>query len=69
MGFQVMPNAVAIFHASVRITLADGSRMRFWADAWIGGVTVDVIAPDLLKLVRPGIRQTHTVQQGMLDAS
>jgi hypothetical protein len=69
MGFQVMPDAVAIFHASVRITLGDGSRVLFWVDAWIGGVTVDAIAPDLLKLVRPGIRQTRRVQQGMLDAS
>jgi hypothetical protein len=36
-----------------------------WEDPWIGGVQADAIAPDLVKLVRPGVQRMWTVQQGL----
>jgi hypothetical protein len=64
LEFDVMPEAKAIFHASVRITLGEGTRILFWMDTWIGGSTADAIALDLMKLVRPGIQCSRTVQHG-----
>jgi hypothetical protein len=58
-----------VFHASVRIVVGDGSRLLFWEDAWIGGLTPDAIAPALVKLVRPGIKRTRSVQQGLNDVA
>jgi hypothetical protein len=67
--FEVLREAVAVFHASVRIVIGDGSRLLFWQDAWIRGLTPDAIAPALVKLVRPGIRRSRSVQQGLNDAA
>jgi hypothetical protein len=69
LEFEVLPEAKAIFHASVRITLGEGTRILFWVDAWIGGSTADAIAPDLMKLVRPGVQRMRTVQQGLTDSA
>jgi hypothetical protein len=67
--FDVLPEAKAIFHASIRITLGEGTRILFWVDAWIGGSMADAIAPNLMKLVRPGIQRSQTVQQGLADSA
>jgi hypothetical protein len=69
IGFEVSPHATAIFNASVCVSVGDGGRTLFWEDPWIEGLTVGSIAPDLIQLVRPGIRRTRTVQHGLLDAS
>jgi hypothetical protein len=61
IAFEVLPKAVTMFHASVRIVTGDGSRLLFWEDAWIRGLTPDAIAPALVKLVRPGIKRTRSV--------
>ncbi|CAM0881096.1 unnamed protein product [Alopecurus aequalis] len=55
-----------MFNASVRISIGVGDRVSFWEDPWIGGQTASTLAPDLLKLVRPGIRQQRSVQQGLV---
>jgi hypothetical protein len=65
MEFSVHPDALALFNASVRITIGDGARVLFWEDPWVDGLTVESFAPDLLKLVRPGIRRSRTVQSGL----
>jgi hypothetical protein len=65
MGFSVHPDALALFNASVRITIGDGARVLFWEDPWVDGLTVESIAPDLLKLVRPGIRRSCMVRSGL----
>jgi hypothetical protein len=67
--FSVMPESNAIFKASVQVTLGDGARTLFWEDPWIGGLQADAIAPDLVKLVRPSVRRTRTVQQGLQGAA
>jgi hypothetical protein len=69
IGFEVSPYATAIFNASVSVSVGDGGKTLFWEDPWIAGLTVGAIAPDLIKLVRPGIRRARTVQHGLLDAS
>jgi hypothetical protein len=58
----------ALFNASVAISVGAGTSIRFWEDAWIDGVDAGSIAPALLKLVRPSVRRTHTVADG-LDAN
>jgi hypothetical protein len=69
IGLQVLPAAAAVFHASVRITIGSGANVLFWEDAWINGLPPSAIAPDLLLLVRPGIRRSRTVQQGLPGAA
>jgi hypothetical protein len=53
MRFDVLPDVVAIFHASVHITVGDGASILFWVDAWIDGQTAGAIAPDLVEMVCP----------------
>jgi hypothetical protein len=65
----VIPDAAAIFRASINIALGDGALTLFWEDPWIRGQPVDAIAPDLLKLVRPAVRSSRTVRQGMQGAT
>jgi len=35
--FRVLPNASAIFNASMLINVGDGERLMFWEDPWING--------------------------------
>jgi hypothetical protein len=65
----VLPAAAAVFHASVRITISSGANVLFWEDAWISGLPPGTIAPDLLKMVRPRIKRSRTIQQGLSDAA
>ena len=66
LQFKVQQDAIAMFNASVIITVADGARVLFWEDPWIGGQTVAMIAPAVLPLVRPGIRRKRLVIDGLL---
>jgi hypothetical protein len=65
LDLQVGQDSIALFHASVRITIGDGASTLFWEDAWVCGLTVEAIAPDLVKLVRPGLRTRRTVRDGL----
>jgi hypothetical protein len=65
----VIPDANAIFRASISIALGDGALTLFWEDPWIHGQPVDAFAPDLLRLVRPAARSSRTVRQGLLGAT
>ncbi|KAM0826096.1 hypothetical protein ACQ4PT_069108 [Festuca glaucescens] len=69
LDLQVGQDSIALFHASVRITIGDGSSTLFWEDAWVCGLTVEAIAPDLVKLVRPGLRKRRTVRDGLAGNS
>jgi hypothetical protein len=69
ISFTVGPEAAAIFKASIRMMLGDGSRTLFWDDPWVDGVQIECLAPDLIKMVRPSIRRSRTVQQGMTGAA
>jgi hypothetical protein len=69
MHFKVLPEALAIFSASVKIELRSGAKTLFWEDPWISGCDVDSIAPAVLKLVKPRFRRLRSVQQGLLNAS
>jgi hypothetical protein len=50
--------------ASVTITVRQGSKVLFWVDPWIAGIPVSVVAPAVLKMVRPGL-QTRLLQDGL----
>ncbi|CAM0912886.1 unnamed protein product [Alopecurus aequalis] len=63
--FKVLPEALAIFNASTRVTLGDGSRIMLWEDPWITGQTVAALAPAVLKLVPPRFRRRRTVRDGL----
>ncbi|KAM0831277.1 hypothetical protein ACQ4PT_065657 [Festuca glaucescens] len=65
MDVRVSGEARALFDASVRIEVGSGATVRFWEDAWIGGLTARAIAPDLVKLVRVAVRRQRSVQEGL----
>jgi hypothetical protein len=63
--FAVRPDALALFNASVTITVGAGDRLLFWEDPWINGLSVAAIAPAVLQLVRPGIVKSRSVGDGL----
>jgi hypothetical protein len=65
MDIAVSRDTRGLFNASVAISVGAGTLIRFWEDAWIDGVDVGSIAPALLKLVRPSVRRTRTVADGL----
>ncbi|KAM0829110.1 hypothetical protein ACQ4PT_067085 [Festuca glaucescens] len=65
MHFAVVPDAVAIFNASVRIHVRSGSHILFWEDPWLGGVNVAAIAPAVLAMVRPSLVKKRLVSDGL----
>jgi hypothetical protein len=69
LDLQASNDARGLLNASVLISIGDGSSILFWEDAWIGGMSAAVVAPALLKLVRPSIERHHTVKEGLLANS
>jgi hypothetical protein len=51
------------------LVVGSGSSILFWEDAWINGLTAEAIAPDLCRLVRPAVRSSRTVHDGLLGNS
>lgn len=49
----------ALFNASVKITLGDGAKTRFWHHNWLDGEAPRYLAPNLFRLVS---RKNRTVQ-------
>jgi hypothetical protein len=37
LSLRVVPDAVAVFNASIKITIGDGARVVFWEDPWSMG--------------------------------
>ncbi|KAM0870913.1 hypothetical protein ACQ4PT_039753 [Festuca glaucescens] len=66
---SVSKDAKALFHASVRIEVGMGERTLFWDDPWLDGQSVGSIALAVLALVRPGVINSRTVQQGHNNAA
>ncbi|KAM0853387.1 hypothetical protein ACQ4PT_051108 [Festuca glaucescens] len=54
-----------MFNASVRISVGDGSRIMFWDDPWINGLTVTALAPAVVALVKPRTQRSRTVKDGV----
>ncbi|CAM0949891.1 unnamed protein product [Alopecurus aequalis] len=65
LQFQVLPEAKAMFNASVRISVGSGERIVFWEDPWINGLNVAAIAPDVLALVPIGTQRKRLVREGL----
>ncbi|KAM0841896.1 hypothetical protein ACQ4PT_058722 [Festuca glaucescens] len=63
--FDVCADAMALFRASVAIKVGTGAILLFWEDPWIGGLPVVVLAPAILKLVRPGVVSCRKVSEGL----
>jgi hypothetical protein len=57
---------MALFQASMDITIGTGVGVLFWEDAWIGGLMADSIVPSLLKMIRSAVRRKLTVAEGLL---
>jgi hypothetical protein len=69
LGVKIGPDAQALFNASVRIELGNGTAVLFWEDPWIGGHTAAAIVPVLFKLVSPAARKRRIVAVGLLHNS
>jgi hypothetical protein len=54
-----------LFDASVSIKIGSEASVRFWEDAWIGGLTAVTIAPDLVDLVWDPVRRRRSVRDGL----
>ena len=67
MQFNVLPKAIALFNASVRISIADGSTVSLWQDPWINGQMADSIASAVLAMVKPRFRRRRVVLDGLDD--
>jgi hypothetical protein len=55
----------ALFAVSIIVEVGDGLHSFFWTDKWIDGRSIADIAPALLNAVRPQVRRTKTVAQGL----
>jgi hypothetical protein len=51
LGLKVIPDAAAIFCASISIALGDGAQTLFWDDPWIRGQPVDNSPGETAKLL------------------
>jgi hypothetical protein len=58
----------ALFNASVSISVRSGTSIKFWEDAWIGGLDASSIAPALLKHIRPSVRAKLLVDKRTIRA-
>jgi hypothetical protein len=65
MGIKVMPDAMSLFNASLKISLGNNANTLFWMDPWFNGLFASAIAPALVELVKPRLRERHTVQEGV----
>jgi hypothetical protein len=55
----------SLFNASVVVSVGSGTSVMFWVDPWIGGLDAGSIAPELMKHVRPSVKRTHMVADGL----
>jgi hypothetical protein len=53
LNFNVLPAATAIFNASTSVSIGDGAMTLFWGDPWLGGLTVDAVAPGSPRPLQP----------------
>jgi mannosylglycoprotein endo-beta-mannosidase len=65
LEFSVRSEAHSLVTASAIIDVRDGSRVLFWEDPWIYGLSVAALAPELLLLVRPGLRRSRVLRDGL----
>jgi hypothetical protein len=54
-----------MFEASTFFVPGDGESILFWSDQWICGYSVASLASDLLFIVPPHLRGSHTVASGL----
>jgi hypothetical protein len=66
LQFAINKDASALFNACVDIKVGSGARLLFLEDPWLNGLSVAVVAPVVLKLVRPGIIKRRSVRDGVL---
>jgi hypothetical protein len=65
LDLSVSVDCRALFNASVSISVGSGTSIKFWEDAWIGGLDASSIAPALLKHIRPSVRAKQLVVYGL----
>lgn len=56
LQIDVPKEVIALFDASVDISLGDGTKTKFWTDRWLSGVSIEQIAPALTTFVKPAAR-------------
>ena len=61
------PDAVAVFNSLVRIQAGEGSKVLFWNDRWLNGVSVQDIAPLVRLKVRTQCANRRTMKEAMVD--
>jgi hypothetical protein len=61
LDLSISQDARALFRAGVKIAVGTGQQ----EDPWVNGLSVDTIAPAVVKLIRPGTARRRTVQEGL----
>lgn len=56
-----------MFNASIYVEVGDGGRALFWSDRWIGGHSIQDIAPCLCNTVGVRVKKQRTVAQALQD--
>jgi hypothetical protein len=53
LRFSLPEAAEELFTTGVQCTLGDGQHLRFWQDRWMNGASIEQLAPNLIKLLKP----------------
>jgi hypothetical protein len=65
LPLQTSPEAVAFFRASTYSVVGSGTGTRFWIDNWIGGTSIQDMAPTLVQFIPNRVRQNQTVAEAL----
>ncbi|KAM0913734.1 hypothetical protein ACQ4PT_011963 [Festuca glaucescens] len=63
--FPVLPDATAIFNASVVITVGSRADVLFWQDPWLDGLSVAALAPAVLAIIKPAMVKCRRVSDSL----
>ncbi|KAM0866672.1 hypothetical protein ACQ4PT_042492 [Festuca glaucescens] len=69
LQFSVCSEAHSLVTASTTIEVRNGSVVLFWEGPWIGRLSVASLAPALLGLVRPGLRRSRVLRDGLPNSA
>jgi hypothetical protein len=66
LEFELDDEAKKMFKSCTRFEVGNGQRFLFWTDRWLQGCSIEDMAPNLMKFVRPRAR-TMTVAAALQD--
>jgi hypothetical protein len=65
LPLKTSPEAAAFFRASTYSVIGSGTETLFWTDNWIGGSSIQAMAPTLFQLIPKRVTQKQTVAKAL----